>query len=207
MQRRRALISFVLLSLGGCSKNDLPVASKAGSAASPASSASPASPPASAPPAAQQAYTEASTSSIGFTVGPMVAANEVIVFFDPQCPHCGALWGASQALLGKLKMRWVPVGFLRPLSTPQGALLLAAPDPAALMTEHERLLLARKDGLPVPQQLDAALMAKVKANTQLLQKLGADSVPFMLFRNAKTGLYDNHVGGVTTEQLAEMTGL
>ena len=212
MQRRHALLVFALLStaggvltgLGACSRADAPAAGKAAAAAA---STATAAATAAALPAAQQAYATANGSSSGFTVGPMVAANEVIVFFDPQCPHCGVLWSASQPLLGKLTMLWVPVGFLRPQSTPQGALLLASQDPVTLMTEHERLLLDRKGGLPVPQQLDEALLAKVKANTQLLQKLGADSVPFILFRNAKTGTYDSHTGEVSTEQLVEMTGL
>lgn len=202
----------MLASLGGCSKGAAPAASPVvNAAASAATSSAPSTATAQSPPApspaTQQAYTEASASGVGFTVGPVMAANEVIIFFDPQCPHCGALWGASKPLLDKVKMRWVPVGFLRPQSTPQGALLLAAPDPMALMDEHESSLLDRKGGLQVPQQLDDELLDKVKANTQLLRKLGADSVPFILFRNARTGAYDNHVGGVSTEQLAEMLGL
>ena len=139
--------------------------------------------------------------------GSVVAANQVLVFFDPQCPHCAALWTSSQPLLRKLKMVWMPVGILRPQSTPQGALLLSAKDPAATMTEHETLLSNRKGGLPVPDKVDDAQVAKVKANTDLLQKLGADSVPFILYKNAKTGVYGSHAGGVSTEQLAQMVGV
>jgi thiol:disulfide interchange protein DsbG len=74
------------------------------------------------------------------------------------------------------------------------------------MTEHEALLMSRKGGLPVPDKVDEAQLAKVKANTDLLQKLGADSVPFIVYRNAKSGVYGSHTGGMSTEQLAEMVG-
>jgi thiol:disulfide interchange protein DsbG len=207
MQRRHALLSLsALAALGACSKNE--AASPPAAAASAVAAAPPAPPPAKELSAAdaEKAY-QTATSASGFGVGPVVAANQVLVFFDPQCPHCAALWNASQPLLHKLKMVWLPVGFLRPVSTPQGALLLSAKDPGAAMTEHEALLLERKGGMTVPEGVDPALLAKVKSNTELLQKLGADSVPFILYRNAKTGVYGSHSGAVSTEQLAEMAGV
>ena len=208
MHRRHALLGLSAATfavLAACSKNEAVSAS-----APPASAAEPALAP---PPAkelsaaeSQQAYEKAAAGS-GFSVGPVVAANRVLVFFDPQCPHCGALWNASPPLLHKLKMVWLPVGFLRPVSTPQGALLLSAKDPAATMAEHETLLLERKGGMQVPDKVDPALLAKVKSNTELLQTLGADSVPFILYKNAKTGVYGSHSGSLSTEQLAELAGV
>ena len=79
----------------------------------------------------------------GFTVGAVMAANTVYVFFDTTCPHCAELWTASQPLLNRLKMVWMPIGLLRPQSGPQGATILAAPDPAKAMTENETSVLAR----------------------------------------------------------------
>ncbi len=203
MQRRHALFALSaigLLSASACTRKD-------------AASADPPAAPAELPPArelsaaeARQAY-QAAGGGNGFTAGPIVAANTVFVFFDPQCPHCGALWTASQPLLGKLKMVWLPVAILRPVSAPQGALLLSAPNPVAAMTEHEASLMDRKGGLTVPDKVDEAQVAKVKANTELLQKMGADSVPFILYRNAKTGLYGSHSGTVSTDKLAEMAGV
>jgi thiol:disulfide interchange protein DsbG len=200
MRRRYALLHLTtigLAALGACSKNEA------------AGTTAPAAPP---PPKAlnaeesQKAY-QAAAAGNGFMAGSVVSANQVFVFFDPQCPHCAALWTSSQPLLRKLKMIWMPVGFLRRESTPQGALLLSAKDPVATMTEHEALLTSRKGGLPLPDKVDETQIAKVKANTALLEKLGADSVPFVLFRNAKTGVYGSHVGGMTTEQLAQMVGI
>lgn len=200
MLRRDALLTSLAtlgaLALGACSKNDggTPAASSTGGA--------PATPPGSP----QTLYAQASKGS-GFTVGQMMAADPVLVFFDPQCPHCGELWKASQPLLPKLRMVWMPVGFLRGASEVQGAAILAAPEPAVTMTAHEALLESRQGGMTVSGAPPEADIAKVKANTELLNKLGADSVPFILYRNRKSGEYGTYSGALPTEQLAELTGL
>jgi thiol:disulfide interchange protein DsbG len=198
MKRRHALLALTAIAgslQSACSKKE-PESTQAAAA----SGSTPASPV-----KAQEAY-EAASRANGFTVGQTMAADAVHVFFDPQCPHCTDLWTAAQPLLGKLKMVWMPVAFLRHSSAPQGALILSASNPAATMSEHEALLSSRQGGLPVPAEVDARLIAKVKANTELLQKLGVDSVPFILYKNRKTGAYGSHAGSVTSEQLLEMVG-
>ena len=57
----------------------------------------------------------------GFDVGPKVSARTVYVFFDTQCPHCGALWEAAKPLKSQARFVWIPVGILNPSSTLQGA--------------------------------------------------------------------------------------
>jgi thiol:disulfide interchange protein DsbG len=202
MPSRRLLLALAALAaVAACSKTEPPPP------------AAPAAPPAAAAPApaasaaeAQQVYASASAGS-GFTVGLTMGADPVLVFFDPQCPHCAELWKAAQPLLGKVRMVWMPVGFLRSTSAPQGALILAAKDPAATMTEHEALLANRQGGLPVPAQVPEDPLAKVKANTELLGKLGADSVPFIVYKNRQTGAYGSHAGALPTEALAQALGL
>jgi thiol:disulfide interchange protein DsbG len=201
MQRRDALLlGLTTLTLAACSKNE-PAA--AAPAATP--TAAPATPRAAAP-GAQTLYAQASKGS-GFTVGQLMAVDPVFVFFDPQCPHCAELWKASQPLLSKLRMVWMPVGFLRGVSEPQGAAILSSKEPAVTMAQHEALLESRQGGLTVAGTIPDAELAKVKANTELLNRLGADSVPFILYRNRRTGEYGTHAGAVPTEQLAEMAGL
>ncbi|MBK7617224.1 MAG: thioredoxin fold domain-containing protein [Vitreoscilla sp.] len=143
----------------------------------------------------------------GFTVGSVMAANTVYVFFDTTCPHCAHLWQASQPLLGKLKMVWMPLGLLRPQSGPQGATILSAADPAAAMNENEKSMLAGGGGITASASLDDAVLAKVKTNTDIFRRLGAESVPLVLFRHAKTGNAVRFEGSMSTEQLAAAVGI
>jgi len=154
----------------------------------------------------EEAYKMAASAS-GFTVGPMMAANTVYVFFDPTCPHCAHLWESATPLQSKLKMVWLPLGFLRPQSAKQGATILAAADPKAAMTENETRLMNRQGGITVDPNLPEAALNKVKANTAIFEKLGANSVPLVLFRNARSGTYAARSGSAETVQLVAMFGL
>jgi thiol:disulfide interchange protein DsbG len=143
----------------------------------------------------------------GFAVGALMSANTVYVFFDAQCPHCGHLWNASLPLHQKLKFVWVPVGLLNATSTAQGAVLLTAANPAAVMTEHETLLLAGKGGISASSSVAADVESSIKKNTQLLNSFGAEGVPFIVARNLKTGQTVSRDGSMTTAALAEFLGV
>lgn len=155
----------------------------------------------------RQAYELAASGSHGFTVGQLMAANPVYVFFDPACPHCAALWASSKPLLTKLKIVWIPIGLLQRSSGPQGATILSAADPVAAMTENETSVIERRGGISVSSSLSDEVLAKVKANTELFAKLGAESVPFIMLKNAKTGEYQTHSGSMQTDELAAMAGV
>ena len=107
----------------------------------------------------------------GFTVGAMMSSNPVYVFFDAQCPHCGHLWEASLPLQKKLKFVWIPVGWINASSTAQGAALLTATNPGALMSEHEASLLAKKGGISAPRR-DRAGHQEQHAVAQQLRRGG-----------------------------------
>lgn len=191
MQRRHLLLTLAA-ALAACSKND---------AAAPAAAA-----PAAAKPSPADAYALASTGH-GFTVGSMMAANTVYVFFDTTCPHCAELWKSSQPLLNRLKIVWMPVGLLRPQSGPQGATILAAADPVAAMNENETSVLARGGGITAAASIPDEISAKVKANTEIFNKLGAESVPLIVYKNAGTGQAGQHAGALDTAGLARLVGL
>jgi len=168
--------------------------------------ASAAAPSPAAPAAAQNAYTLAASGS-GFTTGPIMSTHTVYVFFDTTCPHCAHLWQNTQALGNQLKIVWIPIGLLRPQSLPQGATILGAKDPAAAMAENEASVVNHGGGISAAASLDDAVVAKVRANTELFQKLNADSVPLIVFRNAKTGEVGQHAGTVDAAQLLAFAGL
>lgn len=197
MNRRRFVLTtttaaVAALALAAC--GDKPAPGEA--------SAAPAAPKSSA----KDAY-ELAARGTGFTVGPLMAANTVYVFFDPTCPHCAALWMNAKPLATRLKMVWIPVGFLQRSSAPQGATILAAADPAAAMAENEASVLERRGGIAVSPSLSDEALAKVKSNTELFGKTGEESVPLIVFKNGKTGEYGAHAGAVPTEELAAMAGV
>jgi thiol:disulfide interchange protein DsbG len=198
--QRRLLLTYGMAALAAaCSKQ----------AETPPPAAAQAPPPAGAVPGpgdAAPAYAAAKAGS-GFAVGTAAAADAVLVFFDPQCPHCAELWKASLPLLSRIRMVWMPVAFIRNTSAPQGALLLAAADPLATMNQHEALLAAGQGGLAVPAAVRADLIEQVRANTALFGSLGADSVPFILYRNRRTGTYGQHAGALPTAELEKALGL
>jgi len=143
----------------------------------------------------------------GFTVGAMMSAHTVYVFFDPQCPHCGHLWQASIPLHRKVKFQWIPVAWINPSSLTQGAALLTAADPLALMTEHEASLLGGRGGISASASVPSEIEQAIKANTKLLNSFGAESVPYVVVKNARTGQTIGRDGAMNTAELAEMVGV
>ena len=178
-----------VLALAGCSKEE---------AAGPAASSS--------APKRSASVEIVAAEAKGFTVGAMMAANPVYVFFDPQCPHCGRLWEASLPLQKKVKFVWIPINLLNASSGPQGATLLSAADPRQSMAEHEKSMLANQGGISasgVKPEMEQA----IKKNTALFNNLGIEGVPYLIARNARTGTTVMRGGEMGTAALAELVGV
>ena len=149
-------------------------------------------------------YDTVASKAAGFTVGNMMAARVVYVMFDPQCPHCGHLWQTSKPLLSQIRMVWCPIRFSGDISVRQGAVLLSAQDPAKEMEAHERSLEAKQGGLTPPADIPAEMMNKVKANTELMSQIGADEVPFIVYKDPRTGQSASFKGALETEDLRKL---
>lgn len=191
MKLAKLIFPFVTvlgLALAGCSPPDSP--DKAAAAVKPA-----------------QPYEAVAAQGKGFTVGAMMSAHTVYVLFDPQCPHCGHLWEASTPLQNKVKFVWIPVSFINAKSAPQGAALLAAANPAGLMAEHERSILAGTGGIAASASVAPDLELAIKKNTLLFNSLGVESVPFILAKNIRTGQVVTNEGALATPALAEFLGV
>jgi thiol:disulfide interchange protein DsbG len=140
----------------------------------------------------------------GFSVGPAMATRVAYVFFDPQCPHCAALWESAKPLK-QVRFVWLPVGLLGPASGKQGAAILAAPDPAAAMEAHERSMAAKQGGITamgVPSDKEAA----VAANGKLMDRYGFASVPVIVTKGAG-GQPAVREGSMPTADLAAFVGV
>lgn len=167
----------------------------------------PPAPPAAAAPALSNAqmYDMAATAN-GFSVGPMMAANTAYIFFDTACPHCAFVWNAAKPLAGKMRIVWIPVGFLSKASAPRGAAILSAADSAKAMDQNESTVLSGQQP-GEPSSVDPEAAKKVAANTEMMRKFGADGVPLIIYKNAQTGEFGAQAGQLDTAQLAALFGV
>jgi thiol:disulfide interchange protein DsbG len=194
LNRRLALacLSASALWLTACSKEE---------------ASAPGKPAAGSPIDTAQAFDAVAAGAKGFAAGAMMSAHTVYVLFDPQCPHCSHLWEASLPLQGKVKFIWAPVAIIGAKSLPQGAALMQAANPVEAMTVHEKSLLAGQGGTSASASVPAEIEAAIKANTELLDRLGADSVPFIVARHAGSGQPVTRAGSMDTAGLASFLGL
>jgi len=141
----------------------------------------------------------------GFNVGSTMSVHTVYVFFDPQCPHCGALWEAAKPLKSQARFVWIPVSLLNANSTLQGAAILAAADPVAAMEQHEVSMREQKGGIAATGG-DAQKQA-VRGNTELMNKFAFSGVPIIVGKQAQTGELVVIDGALPTAALAAKLGL
>ncbi len=152
-------------------------------------------------------YEIISKESKGFVIGSTTSTDAVYIMFDPQCPHCASLWQASLPLQNKVKFVWVPVAFLNAKSKPQGAAILGASNPLVAMTLHEDSYQAGTGGIALPPSVSRELDTAITKNTDLMDKVGTSSVPYIVAKHAKTGAVVTKVGALSTSSLAEFLGV
>ena len=120
-----------------------------------------------------------------FTIGK--SGPELTVFLDPNCIFCHMLYkeAAPLAAQGKLRLRVVMVGFLKPTSFGRAAAILMASDPAkALATDEHGFNTTKEEGGIAPAtDIPAKVKKAVVANTNLLAKSGEVATPTLLYRD------------------------
>jgi thiol:disulfide interchange protein DsbG len=142
----------------------------------------------------------------GFNVGSTMSTRVIYVFFDPQCPHCAALWEASRPLKSQARFVWIPVGLINEKSVSQGAFILNAPDPVAAMDQHEQSLRGNQGGISAMGVADAQKDV-VKKNTELMTRFGFGGVPTVVAKHAQSGQIVTLEGSMPTAMLAQRLGL
>jgi thiol:disulfide interchange protein DsbG len=119
----------------------------------------------------------------GFTVGH--AGPRMVVFMDPNCIFCHKFWDAIQGDLhaGKLRLKVVPVGFLKPTSLAKATTILQSSDPAkAWALDEARFNVKTEEGGIVPAaHLNPMDMAEVRSNTDLLGQTGEMATPTLVY--------------------------
>lgn len=121
-------------------------------------------------------------------------------FFDPNCPYCHSMYDEEQPLIqaDKLTVRFVPVAYLMPSSTPEAAALLQSPHPVFAL-QHFEVVAGKSFAAPMGHNGPAGLpeakaspqtIRALNANMAVLQSTHSMGVPAILYehKNGSTGL-------------------
>lgn len=145
-------------------------------------------------------FTTITSKMHGFQAGNPSSNVGVIVLFDPQCPHCGRLWGQSKRLWTEVRFAWLPVPLMNKDSLNQGAMILGAKDPVAFMDQHEASIVGGHGGTPLDPALFELGKDKIEANRKLAREVRVDSVPLIYHRKPNGEILATK-GGMGAEEL------
>jgi thiol:disulfide interchange protein DsbG len=144
----------------------------------------------------------------GFTVGAMMNANAVYVFFDPSArtaPTCGR----PRCPCTRRPFVWIPVGLINADQFQPGRGPAVRRRPGQTMTEHEKSLLAGQGGIGASASVtDAMPRSPVKPPTpNLFNNLGLEGVPFTIVKQRAHRPTVTRGGSMDTAALAELIGV
>lgn len=137
--------------------------------------------------------------------GDPKAARVVYVFTDPNCPYCHRFWEASRRWVqsGKVQVRHILVGVIRPDSANKAAAILTAKSPSEALTRNEQR--QAEGGIEGVAKIPAEAQAKLDANERLMRDLGFQGTPGILFRD-ETGLLHSRSGMPAPEDMRTVLG-
>ncbi|MDX6018728.1 thiol:disulfide interchange protein DsbG [Scandinavium sp. V105_16] len=120
--------------------------------------------------------------------GKKSAPRVIYVFADPFCPYCKQFWQQARPWVesGKVQLRTLMVGVIRPESPATAAAILASKDPAKTWHNYEQS--GGKLTLNVPASVPPAQMEILNTNQKLMDSLGANATPAIYYLNADNEL-------------------
>ena len=128
-------------------------------------------------------FAERASAAKSFVLG--AKRSEVIAFVDPNCIFCHKFYESAKPLIasGKLRVRYVVAGFLKPSSAGKAAAILSAPDPAVAMAKNEKNFnVETEEGAIHPDANPSPVVrSEVEKNTQLLQDSGQEATPTIVY--------------------------
>jgi thiol:disulfide interchange protein DsbG len=110
----------------------------------------------------------------------------VYVIFDANCPFCSAAYQSLRASNSAgLRVRWVPVAYLRPDSQGRAAAILESSDPAAALKSNEEGFdkTAHTGGIAPLAHPAPSSVASLEANNALMDKLKVTATPGWIYRD------------------------
>lgn len=129
----------------------------------------------------------------------------VYVFSDPFCPYCKQFWQQARPWIesGKVQLRTLLVGVIKPESLTTAAAILASKDPQKTWRDYEQSggkLKLKVPAIPASQQLEI-----LKMNQSLMDALGANATPAIYYMNNENRL-QQEVGLPAADKLKLIMG-
>ena len=107
----------------------------------------------------------------------------IYVFNDANCPYCHTMWQQARPLVdsGKVQLRHIMVGVIRPSSKGQAATLLQSQDPVEAFKLFNQS--GGKNKIKEMTSIPKELSDQLDANTALLDKYGFYATPALVWKN------------------------
>ena len=138
-------------------------------------------------------------------VGKADAPQVVYAFADPYCPYCTQFWNNAQPWVksGKVQLRVLMVGMLRPDSGQKAAAIMMAKDPAKTLADYENS--KGKMELKIPATIKPEITKALEDNLALMDELGGTATPSIYYLN-KEGRLQQHQGLPDEEAMKAIMG-
>ncbi|MHB1528519.1 MAG: thioredoxin fold domain-containing protein [Acidiferrobacteraceae bacterium] len=132
---------------------------------------------------AMRMFAEATERSHQFSEG--TGDHILYVYFDPNCIYCHLLYERIRPYIrtGRVRVAWIPVGFLKSDSPGKAEAILSASNPAMALSLNEREFNTSDEegGIRPLRHPAAAVVHAVYDNTRLLEVLGEVATPTLVF--------------------------
>jgi thiol:disulfide interchange protein DsbG len=137
--------------------------------------------------------------------GKKTAPRVIYVFADPFCPYCKQFWQQARPWVesGKVQLRTLMVGVIKPESPATAAAIMTSKDPAKTWHDYEQS--GGKLKLDVPSSIAPAQMQILNENQKIMDELGANATPAIYYLNDDNAL-QQVVGLPDAENLKAMMG-
>jgi len=117
--------------------------------------------------------------------GKQDAPRVVYTFSDPNCPYCNRFWHAARPWVdaGKVQLRHVLVGVIRPDSAPKATAIFTAANPEEALRRNEEDY--KQGGIEPVESVPEKIQVWLDENELLMADLGFRGTPGILFKNAE----------------------
>lgn len=137
--------------------------------------------------------------------GKKDAPRVVYVFADPYCPYCKQFWQLARPWVdaGKVQLRTLLVGVIKPESPAAAAAIMSAKDPAQSWNDFEKS--NGKMALTLPKSVPPELMKKLNIHQKIMDDLGANATPAIYYMN-EDNVLQQEVGLPDAQKLKTIMG-